>query len=166
MIKLEDFKKNGFKITWKLLYVSFNNSNYSLSSREIIDYATSLLNDYIDKNISCLAACQIDEIDYINQYLEILSENEDSDYNIEEKKVRLIYILKNMPNYNTDYITGLIELGNIWASLDFPEDSPHIFQGRNNTICPNDYYTRDNYDYLYQRHLEWIEREKEKINNK
>lgn len=166
MIKLEDFEKNGFKITWKSLYICFNDSNYSLSPVEIINYATLLLKDQVDKTIACLAACQIDETDYIKQYLEMLSQTENSNYDIEEKKVRLVYVIKNMPNQNIDYITGLIELGNIWSSLDFPKDSPHIFQGRNNTISPNDYYTRDNYNYLYQKHLEWIEKEKKQINNR
>ena len=43
--------------------------------------------------------------------------------------------------------------------LGFPEDSPHIFQGRNNNITPEEYYTQENYDYLYEKHIEWLQKE-------
>lgn len=44
-------------------------------------------------------------------------------------------------------------------TLDFPEDSPHIFQGRDNNITPEQYYTEQNYSYLFDEHVRWIKNE-------
>ena len=37
-----------------------------------------------------------------------------------------------------------------------PKDSPHIFQGLNNGISPQKYYTLENYENLYDAHVKWL----------
>ena len=41
------------------------------------------------------------------------------------------------------------KLGDIWAYLEFPPDSPHVFQGINNEITPEEYYTMQNYNLSF-----------------
>lgn len=163
MIKMNDFTENDLKITWTLLYIAFNDYKCMLSPEEIVDYAISKLKNNDDVNIISLSSLRNDEYDSISLYLKKLSENENSNYDVENKKYRLIYIIKNMPSRDIDYIKGLTELGDLWVCFNFPDDSPHIFQGKNNSISPLEYYTKENYDKLYEKHLKWIEQEKEQI---
>lgn len=162
MIKLDDFKNNGLSITWKLLYIGFKENKHfanMLSSEDIIQYAQAQLANNEDENIINLACSNSNNIDEINIDLKKLSENDNSDYSIEYRKWRVLYVMKNLPKSNMDYIKGLVELGDIWAFLDFPEDSPHLFQGKDNNISPLEYYTIENYNNLYNKHLSWIEQE-------
>ena len=54
----------------------------------------------------------------------------------------------------------------LWDSLGFPEDSPHIVQGVNNTLSPNEYYSQENYDELYRLNYEWFMKEWQYLQNK
>jgi hypothetical protein len=92
-----------------------------------------------------------------------LSGKECTTYEIEFKKWVIMYVLKHLPNENTEYVQGLLDLGGIWVDLKFPEYSPHIFQGGYNNISPIEYYTADNYKMLLNKHKEWIKQETIKI---
>lgn len=168
MIKLIEFKKIGFKITWKLLNIGFKNEekfSNMLSANEIINYAISLLDSNNNEDLLDLASSRPDEIESINMILTKLAEKEKSDYSIEYRKWQLLYVIRNMPKKDEEFIAGLCQLGDIWAYLDFPNESPHIFQGRNNNIIPNEYYTSDNFLTLYNKHIDWIEKETKQIKN-
>lgn len=97
------------------------------------------------------------EIEEIEKILENLSLREQTVFNLEFRKWRVIYIVNTINNINkTNYISGLIELGNLWEKLGYPEDIPHIIQGRFNMITPEEYYTEDNYKFLLMKHEKWI----------
>lgn len=51
---------------------------------------------------------------------------------------------------------GLTEL---WLELGYTSDSPHIIQGKNNSISPVEYYTDANYNYLYEKNKCWLKDE-------
>jgi hypothetical protein len=53
-------------------------------------------------------------------------------------------------------IDGLSELTSFWNALNFPDDMPHVVQGRNNDISPLDYYTEKNYQQIIQKHRDWL----------
>lgn len=168
MIKLIEFKNIGFKITWKLLKIGFKGEKQfsnMLSSNEIIDYAISQLDSNHDEDLLDLASSKPNEIEDINMSLDKLAQKEKSDYSVEYRKWQLLYVTKNMPKKDEEFITGLCELGDIWAYLDFPSESPHIFQGRDNNITPTEYYTSDNFLTLYNKHIEWLEKERTEIIN-
>jgi hypothetical protein len=57
----------------------------------------------------------------------------------------------------------LTELTGFWGSFGYPSDSPHIIQGRSNSISPTDYYTQEMADRAIQAHRLWLEREIESI---
>jgi hypothetical protein len=52
-----------------------------------------------------------------------------------------------------------MSLFDFWAQLDYPIDSPHVIQGRGNNITPEEYYTQENYDNIYNMHVDWLKKE-------
>ena len=170
MIKIKDFIEIGFKISWTLLYIGFNGSEMfkkQLEGQDIINYTVTKMEEGDDSlDVVLLASTNVTNDNEINELLFKLSNSETIDYDIEYRKWRVIYVTKHLPNDQVDYIQGLIELGDIWAMLDFPDDSPHIFQGRNNSMTPNEYYTQENYFLLLKNHREWIEKEVSQLKNK
>jgi hypothetical protein len=162
MVSLESFEIFGLQITWKLINIGFCGSEHfrgELDANEIIDFALRRM-DYAQKpDIAALAyECSTDAY-AINGHLEKLSSQENSDYDIEFRKWRVLYIINNLPSEDEQCVAGLIELGNIWCKFDFPDDSPHIYQGRGNKITPGQYYTEENYRTLLKKHVDWIKLE-------
>jgi len=166
MIKIEDFRELEFKITWRLLDIGFMGSETfrnELSSQEIIDYAIFECNNNNDEDVINLACEYSENIDEVDSYLKNLVSKERTSNEIEFRKWRVVYVKKQLSKPNTDFINGLIELGDIWAKFNFPEDSPHIFQGRNNDITPEQYYTEENYKNLLKNHFIWMSDEISKL---
>jgi hypothetical protein len=167
MIKIEDFRELEFKITWRLIDIGFMGSETfrnELSSQEIIDYAIFVCNNNInDEDIINLACEYSENIDKVDSYLKNLVSKERTSNEIELKKWRVVYVKKQLSKPSTDFISGLIELGDIWAKFNFPEDSPHIFQGINNDITPEQYYTEENYKKLLKTHFIWLSDEISKL---
>jgi hypothetical protein len=170
MIKINDFLEKEFEITWTLLNLGYDkNSKFKnlIAGQDIIDFAINKIKDTAESiDIALLAGAHAMDAEEISELLKKMSDNEEADVNTEFRKWRVIYVLKNLPSIKTEYIQGLIELGDIWAALDFPDDSPHVFQGRNNCIAPSDYYTQKNYIKLLKKHRKWIEKEIDDLKGK
>lgn len=147
-------------ITWTLIDIGFKGSEIfrdELTANEIIDYAISLLtNDNYFEEVAELAIEREENKEEINRYVNILSSYEKCDKNKEFEKWVLCYVNKMLQKKCKNCIDGLIELGDIWLKLGMPKDSPHIFQGVNNTITPQEYYTMQNYENLYRAHINWV----------
>jgi hypothetical protein len=81
---------------------------------------------------------------------------------VSEKAVRtwraflLARLLSELPESPVD---GLSELTSFWNTLNFPDDMPHVVQGRNNDISPLDYYTEKNYQQVVHKHQDWLNSE-------
>ena len=167
MTKLDNIKEAGFKVTWKVINIGFRGSkvfSYELSPRDIIDYALLQLEMGCEDEELNELACEYDtNIEDIDNLVKKLANKENTDYNTEFRKWIVLYVKKKLPTEKTEYINGLIALGDIWAVLDFPEDSPHTFQGQGNDITPEQYYTEDNYKELLNKHKDWLEKEVEKL---
>lgn len=163
MIKIKDFYEKGFQITWSLLNIGFDGSTIfkkQLTGQDIIEYAISKIEDGDESlDIVLLASSSASNPEEIKELLKKLSNNEKVDTNIEFRKWRVMYVEKHLSYIHNDYIQGLLDLGDIWAMLNFPDDSPHIFQGRNNSITPEEYYTQENYENLLETHKRWIKEE-------
>ncbi len=170
MIKIKDFIETGFEVSWTLLYLGVNGSEIfknQLDGQDIIDYAAAKMKEGDDSlDVVLLANANAANIDEINELLFRLSNYEVVDCDDEYRKWQIIYVLKHLPDEHADYIQGLTELGNIWTMLGFPDDSPHVFQGRNNSMTPEEYYTRENYLLLLDKHREWIEKEISQLKNR
>jgi hypothetical protein len=138
-----------------------------LAGQDIIDFAMNKMEDGNESiDVVLLAGSHATDAEEISELLKRLSSGEEVDADHEFRKWRAIYVTKNLPDIQSEYIQGLIELSDIWALLDFPDDSPHVFQGRNNLITPNEYYTKENYIKLLEKHQEWLEKEIADVKNK
>ena len=167
MIRIDDIVKMGFSVTWKAIDIGFKGSKVfcnELSTRDVIDYAlTQLEKQDGDETLAELAFEYDNDVESVNHLVKELANKESTDYGVEFRKWCILYVEKNLPNENDDYIAGLLKLGDIWAALDFPEESPHIYQGRGNDITPKQYYTEENYRELLCKHKEWIDKEAKQL---
>lgn len=163
MIKIRDFFEKGFGISWTLVNMGWDGSakfKNQLAGQDIIDFAMSKMKDGDESiDVVLLASSHAANAEEISEILKRLSDGEDVNADNEFRKWRVMYVSKSLPDIRAEYIQGLIELGDIWAMLDFPDDSPHVFQGRNNSITPNEYYTQENYMRLLEKHRQWLEKE-------
>ncbi|MDR2163324.1 MAG: DUF2247 family protein [Clostridiales Family XIII bacterium] len=169
MMELREFTTAGFEITWKLLDIGFRRCKYfvgCLSPRTVIDYAQSQLEETEDEQILMLAAEYEDDIEGIDACLCLLAKRENTSFELEFRKWRVLYVRDSLPKTNTDYVAGLIKLLEMWGKFDFPDDSPHVIQGRYNQIAPEDYYTEDNYKILLKKNQDWIHKEIDEIRRK
>ena len=168
MKKLKIFNELGLCITWKLIDLGFKGSEVfqgELSTKEIIDFAVSIMEkgQNADADVINLACEYEANADGVDKYVKQLAQKENTEYCFEYRKWRVLYVLHNLPAPETEFIEGLIALGDIWVKLNFPSDSPHVFQGRYNNIAPEQYYTQGNYNNLFRRHVEWINTEMSQI---
>mgnify|MGYP000982759174 CR=1 FL=1 len=165
MITLEDFKNNNLKINWKVIDIGCLGSKIfknELSYDDIINFS---LEKFDEKNKLILRIISSNRDEY-QEMVQELANIEKSEYKLAFEKWKLVYVKKNFPKLNKNIIQGLIELNELWFRLDFPEDSPYTLQGVKNNISPQEYYTEENYIYLYNKHLNWIRDKSNYLNGK
>jgi hypothetical protein len=166
MTELRKFTMVGFKVTWKLLDIGFRRCRCfagSLSSETIINYAQSQLEKTEDEQVLMLAIEHQEETEAVDKYLCALAQKENTSYELEFRKWRVLYVKDNLPKDNEDAVTGLMQLYYIWAKFDFPDDSPHIVEGMDNSITPKEYYTEENYKKLLRKNQTWANNEMDVI---
>ncbi|MBQ3546802.1 MAG: DUF2247 family protein [Lachnospiraceae bacterium] len=158
MIKIKDLKEVDFIITWRLLYRALLNKQ--LKVEDVIEYAIEQLEMGNDRIEVCeiVGLCDSDT-DYLLNFLYELAKKEKSDDEFEDRKLRAVIIKDRLKIKKDNCIDGLMELTDIWLEFGCPEDSPHIIQGRYNNISPYEYYTEDNYNYLFKKNLDWLKNE-------
>ena len=168
MITLEDFKNNNLKINWKVIDIGCLGSEIFKNELSYDDILNFSLEKFDEKNklILRIVGSDRDEYQEIGYLVQELANMEKSEYKLAFEKWKLVYIKKNFPKLNKNVIQGLIELNDLWVKLDFPEDSLCILQGVKNNISPQEYYTEENYIYLYNRHLNWIRDKSDYLNGK
>lgn len=160
MIKLDEFIKLKLPITWTLIDIGFKGSDIffgELETLDIIEYAESLL--YLDNyyaEVAELAGEKKENIFEVDKYIKILSSYENCCWELEFEKWTVCYVNKCIQTKYDNCIYGLVELADIWVKLKMPKDSPFVFQGVNNSIKPEEYYTMQNYEKLYQSHVDWV----------
>ena len=140
MIKIADIKGLKLNITWKLLYRGLLEKQISIN--EIVEYAKEQLEKGEDRIEIC----------------ELANEEENPD-DIEDRKIRAARVNKFLKDKNTNCIDGLMGLTELWLELGYTADSPHIIQGKDNSISPMEYYTDANYNYLYEKNKHWLKDE-------
>lgn len=158
MIKIEDVKELKFTITWRLLYRG--NLKKQLKVDDIVEYAIEQLekgNDTIE--ICELAGCCDSDLDDLLNILYELVNKENSQDEFEDRKLSAVIVSNCLKDKNDNCIDGLMKLTDLWIELGYPSDSPHIIQGQDSNISPMEYYTDDNYNYLYERNIKWLKNE-------
>ena len=136
-----------------------------ISASELTAYAEERLassndveNDLIVRLLSLDLAVESRET--ITGLLKGLSDLDRCDPSFELRKWRLILLADLLDSLPHDSINGLVALSDFWLNFGFPPDSPHVIQGRGNTITPGEYYQDDNFQRLVARHRVWIRDEK------
>jgi len=170
MNKLEEIINIGFKINWKFIQIGYLGFEYipqQIDKDDIKEYGYHLIekmNDSFELIVQLL-----DELpnDYeFNEILKKLAQRENSKQELQTRKW-IVYLTKKMietiDTLDDDFFEKLINITEFWVLLDQPENSPHIFQGVNNIISPEEYYTKDMYDLIIDKHKKWIEKEIKEI---
>lgn len=169
MTHLDDFKKLGFDITWKLIsfgYISNSVFSNELLVDDIMDYAVDLYeNETSNKLLLDLIVLEKDDSQNILNMIYKLSGKEKSDYSIEYKKWEILFVWKKMSITNQDYIDFLLDLSDLWLKLGCPKNFPCVIQGVNNNLNPEEYYTFQNYNTIIQEMKQWIIYETNIINS-
>lgn len=157
MIKIGDIKKLNFTITWRLL--SKGILKRQLAVEDVVEYAIEQLEKGNDRMEICEIAGGCGDINDILNILYDLADEENSQDELEDRKLRAVILSNNLKQKNSNCIDGLMELTDLWIELGCPNDSPHIFQGKDNQISPLEYYTDDNYNYLFEKNKKWLKNE-------
>lgn len=160
MIKINDIKNLGLSITWRLLYKAI--CEKQLSEEDVIAYAIEKLEEGETGSEICeLAGLCADEQYNIRNLLWALVEQENTQDDFENRKIRAVIVNNALRTKDDNCINGLMSLTDLWIGLGYPSDSPHIMQGRDNNITPREYYTIENYNFLYEKNVDWIKKELE-----
>lgn len=162
IIKMEDI---GFHISWKLIEIGlygYSCMNQQLTKEEVCQYFDERLlqEDEETDNIVKLVLEQDDD-DNFKKMLQYLATTEKSDINIQFRKWRIFLLIDILENISKDYVQGLLSLTEFWSSMNFPDDSPHVYQ----TNSTQKYYTQYMYDFLVEKNRQWVKNEKEFINS-
>jgi len=162
---IREFAKENIRMTWTLLSICFDsnnllrNSEYEqkyVSASEVISYATDFLEASDDIDITSLAILKENEERDILKLLGQLSNREKCQYSYEFRKFRAMYIYKNLPKTNDDFMHGILKISELWDKFGFPEDSPNIY-------FKFEEYSLSNFKKLLDIHTAWIKNEFEII---
>ena len=155
MIKIADIKELKLNITWRMLYRGLLEKQIPIS--EIVEYAMEQLEKGDDRIEICeLAGSSDNDLEDIMNILYELADEEKSQDDLEDRKLRATRVNIFLKDKNTNCIDGLMGLTELWLELGYTDDSPHIIQGKDNNISPVEYYTDANYDYLYKKNKNWL----------
>jgi hypothetical protein len=161
---IKDLEALGFKISWTLLKFGYEGIEFlpkQISMDAICQYAESLIIAGRESDLSVQLTIADDE----NEFCEILDrlvKAENVDSSLEQRKWRVRIVGKALDELTDDCFNGLLGLGDLWASLGFPDDCPHIFQSRSQ-YTPEEYYTPEKFDELLSVNKQWVESEIDSI---
>lgn len=157
MIKIGDIKELNFTITCRLLCRGILKKQ--LAVEDVVEYAIEQLEKGNDRmEIYELAGGAGDTNDLLNIMYDLAGE-ENSQDELEDRKLHAVILGKYLKQKNRNCIDGLMELTDLWIDLGCPNESPHIIQGKDNQINPIEYYTDDNYNYLFEKNEKWLKNE-------
>ena len=162
-IKIKDIKNLNFNITWRLLIKGLLERRITVD--DIIEYAVEQLEKGNDKIEICELAWNNGNMDETLKCLYELADEEESEGELEERKLRAVILNNRLKKKKSNYVDGLLELTDLWIELGCPADSPHIIQGQDNEISPSEYYTESNYNYLFEKNKKWLKKEIDYILN-
>lgn len=165
--KLKEIQKNKFRITWKLIEIGYFGYEFiqpQISKQDICEYAEIILQDKESNynEIAQLIAEKLDDYEF-NIILHKLAKQEEGDVEREYYKWTIYLTRKMLESLENDYFEDLLTINEFWISLGQPKYSPHMFQAVKNSISPQEYYTKEMYDLILNKHKEWIKCQTEKI---
>ena len=81
----------------------------------------------------------------------------------ELRKWRVIMLDEILAQLKNNVVDDLAALSEFWMYFGFPPDSPMKFQGIDNNICPEEFYTDENHKQAVAANKVWVQREKQEI---
>lgn len=163
MTIIEQMERIGFLINWTLIYIGYEGRLWLkplLGIQDICDYALGLLERMTSGYIlvAQLITEQKSAYDF-EDTLKTLARLETVSADLQLRKWRVYLVDERLKTLSTDYFEGLIELTELWLGLGDIKDCPHIIRGINNNYSPNEYYTKNMYEYLVEKNKDWLARE-------
>ena len=158
---IEQLIQFGFKINWTLLRIGYLGYDFIwplFTKEDIVTYAIKQLEWADNYLVANLISEENDNYEF-EMILERMAKNEDVNIEIQLRKLRVLIVFRHLKTLPNDYTNGLIELTEIWVSLGMSDDCPHIIQGRNNSLSPDIYYTKEMYDALKKKNFDWLNEE-------
>jgi Uncharacterized protein conserved in bacteria (DUF2247) len=159
---IKELQELGLKVGWGTILIGWNWTTRGLGlvgPDEIRDFALQELqrpgSSANQEAITELIGLRDDESERIGQIIRQIARTEIYDPTIETRKWRLLLLHNLLRRLPPDPIYGLTGLTEFWQDCGFPEDSPHIVQGRDNAIDPFEYYTETNYQEVLDKHRGW-----------
>ncbi len=131
-----------------------------VTSEEIVAYALEVFSNSEAEpspGVASLAFADPNDWEMLTLWMSELASSDPEAIQTARRKWRVILLQKYLADLSDDPLYGLLELGDFWAEQDFPEDSPHIFQGVGNTLTPQEYYTAATFQDILTRHRRWLD---------
>lgn len=152
----------GFQIRWTTVKIGYYGYHFippQLTMGEICEFtAEEMMNKDCNDLVARLACAEGDKCEF-EEVLNRLVKGEDVSASIQLRKWRVLLLFRQLKKLSDDYTEGLVQLTEFWLSLGLPDDCPHIVQGRNNCLSPNQYYTKEVYTALKKKNENWLESE-------
>ena len=159
MNKLNLLESMGFKVSWKLINIGLRGHDeipMLLNHDDVIDYLENLLssnNKQIDDIVSLI--CSKDNPSEFNRRIATLASNDRTFMVLQKRKWR-VYLLKNtIDNISKDYLQGILELMEFWASMGIPNDCPQTFPSSDNAQSVQEYFTQSSYKLRINENCAW-----------
>lgn len=155
---------DGIPVRWSTVSIGwYGPAKYGpqLSTADIASYAARVIeaNPEQPPCVLRLAAAQADDSEMVETCLRELAAHEGADQSIELRKWRLYLLREIERELSDDPLYGLLGLTEFWEMFHYPDDSPHVIQGKENHQHPGDYYIQENFRQLRNRHREWMKEE-------
>lgn len=160
-------KSLGLPVTWQEMRAGWR---LSKMSRRLIDpvdielFAVEQLKTTEAEHVSDVAvlatASDAEETDEALQRLApVVSE-------FANRTVRAALLSELLDRLSANPIDALMALTSFWAEWGYPDDSPHVTQGRNNSMDPRSYYTSRNLSEIVAAHRTWLAKEIAQLRSK
>lgn len=171
---INKFKKNDIPFSWNELKVGrfgYSDNNFYLQGILDDEFVMKYTLDYLSKN-------ENEENSYLWELGSLFSPyNENEIYNLlelignsNEKDLKSYYrwrwiLVNDLLNKisNKDYVNALLEISEFWLDLKSPFDMPYQYQGVENKLTPQEFYTAEHLSKVVSSHKKWLEDEKEKL---
>lgn len=171
---MDEFKKHNIPFSWNEIKIGrfgYSDNDFYLQSMLDDDFVMEYILDYLSKN-------ENEEDSYIWELGSLPSpynENEmhkllDLIENSNEKDLLSYYrwrwiLVNNLLEriIKEDYVNALLEISEFWLDLKSPIDMPYQYQGVENKLNPQEFYTEKHLSKVILGHKKWLEDEKEKL---
>jgi hypothetical protein len=165
--KLEDYNLSD----WGVIFYGFKGVpelEDKIDAPYIANFAFSKLNcegEELATSLVGLTSATFLETSEIEGLLEDICTRKHINFELSLRKWRFILLEELLDNLPDDPIYALLEITEFWLSWGNPSDKPHIIQGVDNDLTPNQYYTLKNLKELVNKHKQWMADEIRKLRN-